>query len=149
MHSFLNLYRITNIYFKFNDFWPKRFGATQISACGPFPGPGYCYSSLLHAVTSQAGRVGYPMRMGLTQTTCNVNAQRDNFALGTQHNLYSTCSRWGFVFGVTQILAFALGVMQILEVLDTIMLVSPRKISCWGIAQRDGPTRVFSRRSGI
>ena len=37
--------------------------------------------------------------------------------------LYSTDSRWCFMLGVTQILAFALAVMQILAYFDTNMLV--------------------------
>ena len=51
--------------------------------------------------------------------------QRENFTLGTQRNLYSIGSRWGFVLGVTQILYFALGVRQILAFLD--LLVSPTR----------------------
>ena len=43
----------------------------------------------------------------------NVHCQRDNFALGTQCNLYSTDSPWGFLLGVTQILGLALGETQI------------------------------------
>ena len=47
-------------------------------------------------------------------------------------------------------LAFALGVTQILTFLDTNVLVSPTQNFCVvGFAQRDGPTQVFSRRSGI
>ena len=64
------------------------------------------------------------------------------FCVGTQRDLYSTCSHWGFALGVTQILAFVLRVMQILVFLDTNMLVSPggisnAKLSCWGYC----PTR--------
>ena len=44
----------------------------------------------------------------------------------------------------------SLGVTQILAFLDTNMLVSPTQNShVGGIAQRDGPTRVFSRCNGI
>ena len=47
-------------------------------------------------------------------------------------------------------LAFALGVTQILAILDTNMLVSPTQNSrVGGIAQSDGPTHVFSGHSGI
>ena len=35
----------------------------------------------------------------------NVHGQCENFALVTQLDLYSTCSRWGLALGVTQILA--------------------------------------------
>ena len=52
--------------------------------------------------------------------------------------------------GVMSILAFALGVMQILAFLDTNMLVSQTQ-SCGvgGLRQREDPTRMVLRRSGI
>ena len=54
------------------------------------------------------------------------------------------------VGGFSEILAFALGETQILAFLDTNMLVSPTQNSRVGdIAQRDGPTQMFLRRSGI
>ena len=47
-------------------------------------------------------------------------------------------------------LAFALGVTQILAFSDTDMLVSPtQKSRIGGIAQRDGPMRVSSCRGGV
>ena len=53
--------------------------------------------------------------------------QRENFAFGTQRNLYSTDSCWGFALGVTQISAF----------LDTNMLVYPkRNCGVEGLSQR-------------
>ena len=58
--------------------------------------------------------------------------------LGTQRDLDSTCSRWGFVLEVTQILGFALAQ----GFLDTNMLVSQMQNSHIGcIAQREPPTR--------
>ena len=48
--------------------------------------------------------------MKSTHKKRNVNGQCEKFVLGTQRDLYSTCSRWGFAVGVKQILAFALGV---------------------------------------
>ena len=57
---------------------------------------------------------------------------------GTQRNLYST--GWGFASGETQISAFS----------DTNMLVSPTQNSgVGGLSQRQGPTQLFLRRSGI
>ena len=52
-----NIYSMTNIYFKFHIFLPKRFGATQVSVCCPFPGTENCYPSLTQAVTSQVGHI--------------------------------------------------------------------------------------------
>ena len=37
--------------------------------------------------------------MKSTQKTRKVHGQCKSFALGTQHNLYSTDSRWGFALG--------------------------------------------------
>ena len=44
--------------------------------------------------------------MKSTPKKWNVQGQRNNFALGTQRNIYSSDSCWGFALGVTQILAF-------------------------------------------
>ena len=44
---------------------------------------------------------------------------------GTQRNLYSTDLRLGLAFGVTHILKFVSGVMQILAFLDSNILVFP------------------------
>ena len=68
-----------------------------------------------------------------------MHGQRKKFAFGTQHNLYSTDSRWGIALGVTQILKFAFGVTQILAFLDTNMLVFTLKISRWGSKPMQGP----------
>ena len=88
--------------------------------------------------------------MKLTQKKWNAHGQRENFAFGTQRNLYSTDSRLGLASGETQILGFALGVKQILAFLNTNMLVSPTQ-SCGvgGLSQRQDPTQMFLRRSGI
>ena len=61
--------------------------------------------------------------MKSTQKILNVHAQREKFAFGTQHNLYSTDLRLGFALGVTQILGLASGVRQIFAFVDTNMLV--------------------------
>ena len=61
--------------------------------------------------------------MKYTQTTWNVHAQRENFALGIQHNLYSTGFGWRVALGGNANLNFVLGVTQILAFLDTNMLV--------------------------
>ena len=62
------------------------------------------------------------------------------FALGTQRNPYCTDWHWGFALGVTQIFAF----------LDTNMLVSPTQNSgVGGLSQRQDPTQMVLRRSGI
>ena len=53
-----------------------------------------------------------------------AHGQCENFELGTQRNLYSIGSLWGFALGVTQILCFALGVTQILAFLDTNKIVA-------------------------
>ena len=54
------------------------------------------------------------------------------------------------MLGVTQILAFALGLRQILAFLHTNMLVFPTQNSSdGGIAQPDGPTQAVLRRSEI
>ena len=37
--------------------------------------------------------VSHQMQMKFTQTTCNLHGQREDFAFGTQCNLYSTDSR--------------------------------------------------------
>ena len=55
--------------------------------------------------------------MKSTPIKWNVHGQRRNFAFGTQRNLYSTDSRWGFALGVTQISVFS----------DTNMLVFPTR----------------------
>ena len=63
----------------------------------------------------------------------------ESFALGTQRNLYSIGSHWGFPLGVTQILVF----------LDTNMLVSPkRNCGVGGLSQRIARQMVLHR-SGI
>ena len=69
---------------------------------------------------------------------------------GTQRNLYSTDSRWGFALGVARIFKFASGVRQILALLDTNMLVS-HKGNCGvgGLSQRRDPTRMVVLRSEI
>ena len=80
----------------------------------------------------------------------NVHGQRQNFALGTQRNLYSTVLHLGFASGETQILGLALGVTQILWLQDTNMLVSPTQNSgVGGIAQHQTPTPGILRHSGI
>ena len=61
------------------------------------------------------------------------------FALGTQRDLYSTCSCWGLALGVKQILAFAYGVTQILAFLDTNILNS----HIGGLDQREATTQEF------
>ena len=67
-----------------------------------------------------------PTRMESTHSKKrNVHGQRENVALGTQRNLYSTDSRWGFALGIAHILGLVLGVTQILGFLDTNMLVYP------------------------
>ena len=49
-----------------------------------------------------------------------------------------------------QILGLALGVKQILAFLDTNMFVSPkRNCGVGGLSQRQDPTRMVLRRSGI
>ena len=53
--------------------------------------------------------VGYPTGMKWAQTTWNLHGQRKNFALGTQRDLYSTCSPWGFALGVTHIFSVRIG----------------------------------------
>ena len=40
--------------------------------------------------------VGYLTPMKLTQTAWNVDGQREDFAFGTQRNLFYTDSRWEF-----------------------------------------------------
>ena len=50
-------YSMTNVYFKFYDFWSKGFGATYTSVRRPFPGPRYCCPSPTQAVTSQTGHI--------------------------------------------------------------------------------------------
>ena len=68
--------------------------------------------------------------------------------LRTKRDLY--CTAFGVALGVMQLLAFMLGVTQILAFLDTNTLVSPLQNSrVRGIAQRDSPTRLFLRRSGM
>ena len=57
--------------------------------------------------------------------------QRENFALGTQRHLYTTCWHWGLALGVKQMLVFTLGVTQFLAFLDTNMLLSPMQ-NCGG-----------------
>ena len=54
--------------------------------------------------------------------------------LGTQCNLYSIGSHWGFALGVTCILCFALGVTQILayaNMLIKILLELKKKVLCF------------------
>ena len=70
--------------------------------------------------------------MKSTSTKMKCTCQCENFALGTQCNLYSTDSRWGFALGETQILCFALGTSKILGFLDTNMLVLARQIFALG-----------------
>ena len=76
--------------------------------------------------------------------------ERKDDALGTQGNLYSIGSRWGFAFGVMHILCFTLGVTQILAFLDTNMLVH-QKQNCGvgGLSQHEDTTRMVFCRSGI
>ena len=52
--------------------------------------------------TGNRVRVGYPSRMKSTHKKRNVHGQRKRFAFGTQRNLYSTGSRWGFALGDTK-----------------------------------------------
>ena len=59
--------------------------------------------------------VGYKMQMKSTPTKLNVHCQCENFALGTQHNLYSTDSRWGFALGDANF-KIGMGVTQIFSV---------------------------------
>ena len=69
----------------------------------------------------------------------------------TQHNLYSTGSRWGFALRIMQIFAFTLCVMQILAFLDTNMLAFPtRNCGIWGSKPTQGPnTNVFASQWNI
>ena len=61
--------------------------------------------------------------------------------MGTQHNLYSTGSHWGFAVGKTQILGLASGLAQIPVFLYTNMLVYPtQNCSSGGLSQRQNPT---------
>ena len=90
------------------------------------------------------------MQMKWTPKIWNVHGQRENFVLGTQHNLYSTDSCWGFALGITQILRLALGVTHILAFLDTNMLVSPtRNCGVGGLIQFKDPTQMVLRRIRI
>ena len=78
--------------------------------------------------------------MKWAQSTWIVHGQRENFALGTQHDLYYIGSRWGFALPVTQILVF----------LDTNMLIYPKQNSrVGGITQRKPPMPGVLRCSGI
>ena len=86
--------------------------------------------------------------MKSTQTKRNVHGHHRNVVFGTQRNLYSTV-RWGFKWGVTQILKFAFGVTQILGVLDTNMLVVPARNFTLGDPQHKDPTQMFLHCSGI
>ena len=52
-----------------------------------------------------------------------IASAKKKIALETQRNLYSTDLRCGLESGVMHILAFVLGVLQILAFLDTNMLV--------------------------
>ena len=89
-----------------------------------------------------------PLKNG-TQREWNRHERNEIYiALRTQRDVYSTCSRWGLAVGVTHILAFALGVTQILVFLDSNKLISPTQNSRVGsIDQRKAPTWEF--RSGI
>ena len=77
----------------------------------------------LNCMLKKALKPIFHCNMGSRWVT-NVTEMSTN-NMGTQHNLYSIGSRWGFAFGVTQIVCFALGVTQILAFLDTNMLVNP------------------------
>ena len=66
-------------------------------------------------------------------------ANANIFVFGTQHNLYSTDLRLGFVLGVTQILGLASGLRPIFACLDTNMLVYPtQNVRVGGVTQREG-----------
>ena len=79
--------------------------------------------------------------MKSTHKKLNVHGQREDFALGTQGNLYSTDLPRGFTLRVTQILSLALGVTQILAFLNTNMFVSTtRNCGVGGISQHKDPS---------
>ena len=61
--------------------------------------------------------------MKSTPKELNVHGQNENFAFGTQRNLYSTDLHWGFALGVTHILAF----------LDINMMVFPARNFALGV----------------
>ena len=50
--------------------------------------------------TANCVHFSYSTQVKVTQTTWNLHGQCENFALGTQHNLYSTCFRMGFALGL-------------------------------------------------
>ena len=94
--------------------------------------------------------IGYPTQMKSTQKIWNVHAQRKKFGGDPTQPIFHWLAL-GFRVGVTQILKFALEVTQIfLTSLDTNMLVSPmRNCGVGGLSQRQDPTQMFLRRSGI
>ena len=51
----------------------------------------------------------YPTRMKLTPKKVQCTWPTPKFYVGTQRNLYSTGSRWGFALGKAQLLGFASG----------------------------------------
>ena len=101
-------------------------------------------------------RVGYPTRLRGrwcalgTQHEKNRDKQHKIYmankrTFGTQRNLYSTGSRWGFTLGETQILGLALGVTRIFAFLDTKMLVYQTQNGFalqWNIGLRDSKIKV-------
>ena len=68
----------------------------------------------------------------MSTNNMKCKGQRENFALGTQCNLYSIGLHWAFALGVMQILCLSLGVTINLAFLDTNMLVSPTPILALG-----------------
>ena len=88
--------------------------------------------------------------MKLSPKKLNVCGKRENFALGTQRNLYSIGSLWGFALGVTQLLCFALGVTQILAFLDINMFVyQTQNCGVGGLSQRQEQMQMVLHRSRI
>ena len=78
-------------------------------------------------------------------------ANTRNLCLENQHNLYSTDLRWGFALRVTQILEFALGVMQILAFRYQHVGIANAKIGVGVgvLSQCKDPTQMVLHRSGI
>ena len=81
----------------------------------------------------------------------NVHGQRENFAFGTQRNLYSTDSRCVYALGDNANFSVPLGLTQISAFLDTNIIIGipDAKFSVEGLNQPKDPTQVFLSRSGI
>ena len=84
--------------------------------------------------------VGYPTRMKSTQKIWNVHAQRELQCQGTECNLYTTCSNWGWRWGNAN---FRFGVFKYRHV-----GISNSKFCFGGLSQRMDPTRMVLCRSG-